>query len=313
VRQRIVAVTGATGFLGLHLVVALAREGASIRILARRDPAHEFWAGIEFETIYGSLEDADALARLVAGADAVVHCAGLIKAQNRDAFLRANRDGTAALARAARRNAPQAHFIAVSTLAAREPQLSDYAFSKHGGEEAAQAEYAGAEAQLVIIRPPALYGPWDKATLPVFQAAAWPVAPVLSRGQVTILYVADAAAALARLAMGAGGPGLFALQGTHLRLDEVTAAAARAQGRKARMVHVPAFLLRAAGAASALWGRLRGEPPVFSEGKAREMLFPDWLVSADDALPASVYQPQTGLEDGFASTVAWYRQRGWLT
>lgn len=310
---RIVAVTGATGFLGLHLVAALAQEGVRIRILARRDPAHELWSGIEFETIFGSLEDEAALARLVTGADAVVHAAGLIKAQNRDAFLRANRDGTAALARAARQHVPQARFIYVSTLAAREPYLSDYAFSKRAGEEVAQAIYAGVEAQLVIIRPPALYGPWDKATLPVFQAAAWPLAPVLGRGQVTVLHVADAAAALARLAMGAGGPGLFTLPGTYLGLDAVTAAAARAQGRKARMVHVPAFLLRAAGAASALWGRLRGEAPVFSEGKAREMLYPDWAVHADEALTASVYQPRIGLDEGFAATVAWYRQQGWLT
>jgi 2-alkyl-3-oxoalkanoate reductase len=310
---RTVAVTGATGFLGLHLLAALAREGANIRILARRDQAPDFAAGIAFETILGSLEDEAALVRLVHGADAVVHCAGLIKAQDRGAFLRANRDGAAALAQAARQHAPQARFIYVSTLAAREPHLSDYAFSKRAGEGAVRAVYAGAESQLVIIRPPALYGPWDKATLPIFQSAVWPVAPVFGRGQVTVLHVADAAAALARLAMGAGGPGLFTLPGTHLGLDAVTAAAARAQGRAARMVHIPPFLLRAAGAASALWGRLRGQAPVFSKGKAREMLFPDWAVSADEALPAAVYQPRIGLDEGFASTVAWYRQQGWLT
>jgi len=293
-------------------VAALAREGAKIRILARRDPAHEFWSGVEFETINGSLEQADALARLVDGADAVVHAAGLIKARNREAFLRVNRDGAAAVALAARQHAPKARFIAISTLAARMPEISDYAFSKRAGEDAVRSAYAEHESQLIMVRPPVLYGPWDKATLAIFQAAALPFVPVLSRGRVSVTHVTDAANALARLAMGTGGPGLFALPGGDYCQTEVMAAAMRAQGREAHLLHVPGFVLRAAGAASGLWGALRGEAPVFSAGKAREMLYPDWVVHPDEALPASVHQPNIGLEEGFCSTVAWYRAHGWL-
>ena len=305
----LIAVTGATGFLGLHLVAALAREGAKIRILVRRPPAHDFWSGIEFETIHGSLEEPAALARLVAGADAVVHAAGLIRAPNRAAFLRANRDGAAAVAQAARQHAPAARFIYVSTLAARKPEISDYAFSKHAGEEAIRSTYAEAAQQLTIIRPPALYGPWDTATLSIFQAATLPIVPVLTRGRVTILHVTDAATALARLALGPATPGLFALPGTNHTMAEVAAAAMRAQGRHARLAHVPGFLLRTAGAASGLWGRLRGEAPVFSAGKAKEMLYPDWVVHEDEALR---FTPQIGLHEGFAETVAWYRSKGAL-
>jgi 2-alkyl-3-oxoalkanoate reductase len=312
VTAKTVAVTGATGFLGLHVVAALAREGAKIRILARRDPSHEFWSGIEFETIYGRLEEPNALARLVDGADAVVHVAGLIKAQNREAFLRTNRDGAAMIAATTRQYAPDARFVFISTLAAIKPGISDYAFSKRAGEVAVRSAYAEAEDRLVIIRPPALYGPWDKATLSIFQAAALPVVPVVSRGKVTVLHVTDAATALARLAMGAGEPGVFALPGEDYSLAELAEAAMRAQGREARLVHVPAFLLRTAGAASGLWGRLRGVAPVFTAGKAREMLYPDWTVRVDDALPATVYEPGIGLEEGFLSTVAWYRAQGWL-
>src|SRR6201993_3611996 len=310
--RRIVAVTGATGFLGLHLIAALAREGAEIRILVRRDPAHEFWLGLEFETIFGDIANANALARLVEGADAVLHAAGLIKAQSRDAFLRVNRDGACVVAEATRREAPAARFIAVSTLAAREPGISDYAFSKHEGENSVRAAYAGEEQQLVIIRPPAIYGPWDRATLPVFQAASLPFVPVPGRGRVTVLHVTDAAKALARLAMGAGGAGLFALPGGDFYLDEIMAEAAKAQGRSARLVHLPAPVLRAAGTMSGFWGLLRGAPPVFSAGKANELLHRDWVVHPDEALPVSAHQPRIGLEDGFAATVKWYRAQGWL-
>ena len=106
-RARVVAVTGATGFLGLHLIPALARAGAHIRILARKNPAHPAWAGIAFETVQGNLEDASALERLVTGADAVIHAAGLIKAHSRAEFLRTNQGGSTAIAAATRRYAPR--------------------------------------------------------------------------------------------------------------------------------------------------------------------------------------------------------------
>jgi nucleoside-diphosphate-sugar epimerase len=312
VKPRTVAVTGATGFLGLHLVAALARQGAAIRLLARRDPTHEFWSGIGFETISGSLEEPAALERLVTGADAIVHAAGMIKARDRAAFLRGNRDGADALARAARRHAPGARFIAVSTLAARDPAVSGYAFSKHAGEEAVRAAYTEAPAQLTIIRPPALYGPWDKATLPLFAAAALPVVPVLRRGRLSILHVADAAASLARLAVGTGISGLFALPAAHYEFDEIMATAAQARGCAGHLLHVPAACLRAAGAASSLWGWLRREPPVFGLGKAREILHPDCVVHAHEMLPGADYAPQINLAEGFATTVAWYREHHWL-
>lgn len=293
-----VAVTGATGFLGLHLVRALAGQGAKIRILARRNPEHEFWAGLEYETISGNLEQPEALARLVTGADSIIHAAGLIAAPNLATFLQTNRDGARAVAIAARQHAPAARFTYVSTLAAREPHISDYAFSKHAGEAAVRAVYTDAEQQLTIIRPPALYGPWDKATLSIFQAAALPFIPVLSRGRASVLHITDATTALA----GNLPPGLYALPGGDYAMDDVMREAARAQGKSGSLLHLPAPLVRTAGSIAGLIGK----NPVFTANKARELLHPDWVVHPHEALP---YTPQIGIADGFAETVAWYKSR----
>jgi 2-alkyl-3-oxoalkanoate reductase len=315
-RGRVVAVTGATGFLGLHLIPALARAGARIRILARRDPTHQAWQGIAFEAVSGSLEDAGALERLVTGADAVVHAAGLIKARSRMEFLRTNQGGSAAMATAARRHAPQARFIAVSSLAAREPQLSDYAFSKRAGEDAARAAYADAPEQLTVIRPPAIYGPWDRETLAVFRAATRPFVPVFSQSRAAIIHAADAAAAIAAIATGEAGPnGLYTLADDHPQgytMAELLAEAARATGGSPRFVRVPDGIVRAAGHLSGWWGRRRGQAPIFTAGKAREILHPDWSVSATELLPAVIYKSKIDLAEGFAGTAAWYRQAGWL-
>lgn len=313
---RVVAVTGATGFLGAHLVAALAREGALIRVLARRSHEHALWRGASLEIVPGDIEDSGALERLVAGADAVVHVAGLIKAHNRAAFLRANRDGTRAVAEAARHHVRGARFIAISSLAAREPQLSDYAASKHAGEEAARSVYGDARDRLVIVRPPAIYGPWDRATLAFFKAASRAVIPVFGTGRAATVHVADAAAAVARLAMGAGEAGLYALADANpagYRIGDLLGEAARAVGNgNPRFLRLPDGFLLALGGASAWWGRVRGRTPFFTAGKAREMLHTDWSIAPGELLPPLVYRSEIGISDGFRETAAWYRSAKWL-
>ncbi len=306
--------TGATGFLGLHLLPALLRSGFKVRILARGDPAPGAWEGLSFETVHGSLSDAGALKALVQDADVVVHAAGLIKAPSRPEFLRVNRDGTAALAGITRAQAPGANFLLISSLAAREPSLSDYAFSKRQAEVVAEAVFAGQEGRFAIIRPPAIYGPWDRATLGFFRASLLPVVPVLGRGRVAVIHARDAASAIAALAKN-WHPGRFVLaderpQGYKMR--DVALAAARATGRRPCLVQLPDALVLAAGQFAGLWARLTDKPRIFGPGKAREMLHLDWTVPRAELLPAEVFAPSVSLEDGFADTVAWYRQAGWL-
>lgn len=131
------AITGANGFIGRQLVPILAQSGWRLRLLLRRDPVVTEWQQLRPEIVAGTLADRPALEQLVDGATAIVHLAGLIKAPTREQFFEVNRDGAAALATAAQSVAPRAHLLIVSSLAAREPTLSDYAASKYAGETAA--------------------------------------------------------------------------------------------------------------------------------------------------------------------------------
>jgi len=309
-----VAITGATGFLGQHLVSTLLSQGVSVRVLARRDTADMPWSG-RVEIVRGDLADADALARLVAGATSVVHSAGLVAARDRAEFLRVNRDGARAVAEAARHHAPGARFILVSSLAAREPGLSPYAASKQAGEDSVRDAYAQAPGQLVIVRPPAIYGPGDRATLALFRAANWPLVPLFGAGRSAVIHATDAAETLARLARGDGAAGAWALADANpagYSLMELTAEAARAQGCNPRFARLPGPALLAAGVASGAWNGMRGQASVFSLGKAREILHPDWSVPAAHLPPAPVHTPRITLAEGFRDTVAWYRAQNWL-
>jgi nucleoside-diphosphate-sugar epimerase len=203
------ALTGGTGFLGRTVAQALDRAGWQIRLLVRRYPVHEQFRDIDVELVPGGLEDEAALRRLVAGAGLVVHAAGLTKAVDRAQFFAVNEGGSARLGAAIRQAAPAARTIVLSSLAAREPSLSSYAASKRAGEAALHA--AGLANPPIILRPTAIYGPWDAELLPFFRAAARGVVPLPGRrpARVTLIHVEDAAAAVAACAGLGGRPGVW--------------------------------------------------------------------------------------------------------
>jgi nucleoside-diphosphate-sugar epimerase len=300
------AVTGATGFLGRHLVRRLADDGWTVRILTRRDALCPEWRNITPQIVIGDVRDPAALRRLCAGADLLVHAAGLIKATSRADFDAVNVEGARQAALAARDAG--ARMILVSSLAAREPALSDYAASKRAGEAAAQAMLAE---RLVIVRPPAIYGPGDRETLTLFKAAQKaPFLPIFgSAARLCVVHVEDAAAQIAAAAEARDG-GTFALSDARpegYSWVEVMIAAAQTAGRRPRLIAIPHWTIRLAAHMCAF---LTGGRAIFGPGKARELLHADWSVTGDAVL--SHPPPRYGLSDGFAQTVNWYRANGWL-
>ncbi|WP_310034385.1 NAD-dependent epimerase/dehydratase family protein [Caulobacter rhizosphaerae] len=306
----VVAVTGATGFLGRRLVRALAEQGWTVRVLARRDITDPTWVGLEPQLVIGDLANAGALATLCDGAQTVVHVAGLIKARDRAAFDRANVEGSRRVAQAAR--TAGARLILVSSLAAREPELSDYAGSKRGGEDAAREIFGG---DLTIIRPPAIYGPGDVETLRLFKMASESAfLPVLSpKTRMAWIHVDDAAARIAAL-VKTPRPGLLSLSDNRPEgygWVELMQTASKAVGRSPRLVRVPSGAIKALAVLSKWASFVTGKDTILTPGKARELLHADWGLSSNDPIPD--FPPVSySLQAGFAQSVRWYRSEGWL-
>src|SRR5688500_14355024 len=122
----VVAVTGLTGFVGRNVARALAREGRRWRGLVRNQKKLAALNLPQGEIIAGSLEDEASLERLCEGTSAVIHCGGNIAALSREDFFQTNVSGTSRLLASSVRTGVK-RFVQVSSLAAREPQLSDYA------------------------------------------------------------------------------------------------------------------------------------------------------------------------------------------
>lgn len=292
----------------------LARSGWRVRLLLRRDPVIAEWRDVRPEIVAGSLADPAALERLVEGADAVIHVAGLIKAATQGEFFAVNRDGAASIARITRRLAPGAHFVQVSSLAAREPSLSDYAASKRAGEDAVRGILG---ARMTVLRPSAVYGPGDRETLLFFQLARQKFVPLLGgvEARAALIHVRD----LARLVVALAGaePRGEVLTAADARpegyrWDEVLGAAARAVGNSSpRFFRAPAALLRTVATVGDV-GRLLGSANMLNSQKLRELRHPDWSVAPGELAHAPGWAPEFTLDTGFADAVAWYRAEGWL-
>lgn len=309
---RTVAVTGASGFIGGRVVSRLQRDGWQVRALARR---RKVAAPDPIETVVGSLDDRQSLGRLVQGVDAVVHIAGVIKARSRRDFFQVNATGTKRLVEAVAEQTPTARFVHISSLAAREPHLSDYAASKRAGE--AVVVEAAAGLRWTILRPPAVYGPGDRETLPFFRWVKRGFGPLLGTddARFSLLHADDLAAAVAVL-LEETTPDLIlepddGQAGGHSWANLVSVAAEQL-GATVRPVRVPTRLIHAVGMLNFALRVIPGYVPMLTPGKARELCHNNWVCNAESTIGQTAWRPGFSIGPGFAATIDWYRTRAWL-
>ncbi len=310
--MRHIAITGASGFIGRHLVRAL--EGrARLRLLVRRPDAT--LAGNEVEILEGALESEAALADLVAGVETVIHAAGAIRAPDRARFEAINATATARLARAAA-EAGVHRFVLVSSLAARAPEVSAYAWSKARAE--AELRRFAETMQIAVIRPPAVYGPGDRATLEIFRGLARGrlVVPAAREGRFSLIFVEDLAALLAHLCEAPWPRGLILEPDDGhpggYRWQDLADRAAAATGRPVRLVLLPRAAGQLVASTSELFARITGKAPLLPVDKLGEFYHSDWLCRPEGLEKVAGWRPHVTFAEGLDRTFAWYRAAGWL-
>lgn len=290
------AVTGATGFIGRHLVAELIQSGCTVRALTR---SLQTAPGVEWIT--GTLADADSLAKLVAGAHAVVHLAGAVRGATQAAFDAVNVEGTRALGRAAA-GAGIGRVLLVSSLAAREPGLSFYAQSKRSGEDALRAIVPEA----TILRPPAVYGAGDKELLPLLDLMRRGIGihPGHS-GRFSLIHVDDLSAALCSWVAAGVRTGIFEVHdgmATGYGWRDVLDAVAKWRGGRVTDLPVPRAVLAAVAAANLGIARVLRLEPMLTPGKVRELFHPDWVCRDGRFQTLTGWRPGVDLDEGLRRT-----------
>jgi nucleoside-diphosphate-sugar epimerase len=306
--SRTLALTGATGFIGGALLGELVSCGWRVRALHRR-PVGLRSNIPSVEWVQGSLGEPEALRRLVDGVTAVVHCAGRVRGVSSRDFERVNVDGTAALARAAGQQARPPRFLLLSSLAAREPDVSGYAASKRRGEDA--LDRTAGDMPWMVLRPPAVYGPGDRDVVPLLRWIGRGLAPALGpRGaRFSLLHVADLSGAVLRALSGEVAPGgVFELhdgQPGGYSWEDLIERIAGLRGRRIRTIRVPAGALGALAILNASLARGLGYAPRLTPGKVRELRHPNWVCDNTAYTQATGWTPRVSLEEGLRLTLGW--------
>jgi nucleoside-diphosphate-sugar epimerase len=304
-RPGVVALTGATGFVGKMALDRLVEAGWHVRALTRRDQPKR--TGVTW--VRGSLDNVDSLASLCEGADAVLHIAGVVNVPDAAAFEAGNVTGTANLL-SATKDAGIKRFVHVSSLAAKHPELSMYGTSKKRGEKLVGTSML----DWTIVRPPGVYGPGDQDVFEMFRLAAKGLALLPPRGRGSWIYVDDLARLLVALlpAHDDATARIFeADDGTEngWTHDGFARAIGWALGRRVTTIHAPRFLLKLAAHGDRL---LRGSKAKLTPDRASYMSHPDWTIDRAAAPPAALWMPQMQTRAGLKETARWYKANGWL-
>jgi nucleoside-diphosphate-sugar epimerase len=325
-----VLLTGANGFVGSHILNRLRDRGIPMAVLLRQAADKRF---IETQLPHldlrtGSIGDAKSLDAAMEDVTHVVHCAGCTKALRVSEFYEANHAGTRHVVDAINRQQGRIQrLVHISSLAAAGPApmdkpalesdapnpVSDYGKSKLAGEREVQN---ACKPEHVILRPPAVYGPRDTAFLPLFKAIKAHVSPRFGGGEMalSLVFVKDLAEAVETCLVHPAAPGKV----FNVASPEIATARLLADEIASQM---KTWTLPLPLPTAALWplcvlqetaSRLTGKPAVLSRQKYAELRAPGWVCDPERMRRDLGFVCATGLKNGIAETLDWYRQQGWL-
>jgi nucleoside-diphosphate-sugar epimerase len=303
-KNKIVALTGATGFIGTALIKQLQQAGWQVKALYRPKPGRSPISSQGLTWVAGELSDLPSLTSLMANADAVIHCAGAVRGVTQADFDLINEIGARHVAEVAAAQNKPPRLLLISSLAARMPELSHYAGSKMRGELAIK----NSPLRWTIFRPPAVYGPGDRELLPLFQSMAKGLAPLPAgaNGRFSIIHVHDLAAAMVHcLGQDAGDGKTFELDDGHSggydwpSVIQIAQAVLR-DGGKIRRLSIPIGLLKLVAWTNFYAAQLLRYAPMLTPGKIREITHSDWLCDNNDITRITGWQPTCELAQGLA-------------
>jgi len=328
--DRLILVTGGTGFVGSHVVEGLLQQGHRVRCLMRNSSDESYIAQLPVERVRcGGLDDWDGLVRACRGVDAVCHLAGATRAFDSATYYRVNERGTRALLEACSEASPHlSRFVYCSSIAAAGPApasgvmdeesvprpVSHYGRSKLAAEEIVRSY--SEKLPTVILRPSPVYGPRDRDILVFFRLVqrGLKLIPRPRPERLGLIYVSDLVR-LVQQVLGddrAVGETYLASDGLAHDLSKVLDIMAEVLGRRAVLVTVPKSLLEAFAGAGDIWARVLGRPALLSRDKLLEMTQQSWACDPDKARRELGFASKVDLRTGLTLTARWYHEQGWL-
>jgi len=334
-----VFVTGATGFIGRHVVEALLARGSEVRCLVRSPARARHLERDGVHIIAGSLADIEHWQPHLAGCDAVFHLGGLVAARSRQELFAVNGTAVGLLADACAAQASPPVFVHVSSLAASGPAagtaglrletdlpapVSDYGRSKRAGE--LELARRADRLPVSIVRPGIVFGPHDTLMTPIYQMIHRMRLHLLigfHDPRLSLLHVSD----LVELLLAAAD------RGTRIAADDPSSArgvyhacddrehptysqlghrVAEALGRSVLVMPLPLTLALPTSFVIEKFWNLCGQASIVSPDKLREATAASWAASGHRARQELGFAPRSSLNTRLRETADWLREHNQL-
>ena len=335
-----VLVTGASGFIGLHLVDTLTDRGDQVTCLVRKSSKVERLQALGVRLVLGDVTHPESLPDAVAGQDVVYHLAGRTVALKGRQFYEVNRRGVIHVAKACARRQTPPVMVGVSSLAAAGPAtegrplvesdpplpVSHYGRSKRSGEHA--AESFADRVPITIVRPPIVLGEGDRVGLPLFRPAirfGLHLVPGLKPQRFSVIHADDLvellilAAERGRRLPPLGERGEPSAQGYYVAACEQDPTYAdlgrmigESMGRRVLAIPTAMPFVRTVAAVGEAISQVSHHPLLMNLDKAREIAAGSWICSAQAAHEQLGFTVGAPLIERLRQTAQWYRKERWV-
>lgn len=322
-------ITGATGFVGSHLVDSLIDKGWEIRCLKRKTSSIKWFDGKNITFIEGDLFSNSVLEKAIEDVDFIFHVAGVVKAKSEADFKKSNYLATKNLIEICNRVNPNLKkFVHISSQAVCGPTPGDepidekyipspitaYARTKLLAEKEV-LKYKD-KFPVVIIRPPAVYGPRDTEIFIYFKTYNIGINSIIGFGDkyLSIVYISDLIKGIEQAAESKlqSGEIFFICDDKVYNWDEISNVTAKLMNKKAFKIRVPHWVVYTAGAFAEFFGLFSKKPATLNLEKCKDITQKYWTCSNRKAKELLGFKPEYNLEAGFAETIKWYKKEGWL-
>ena len=271
--------TGSTGFIGKNIVEGLLNQGHLVVSIIREENKKKiFESDRNHSFIVSSISKFTSnLVEAFSEADIIIHCAGSVRGRGPGDFQTANIDAIQNFINLAKKFTTKPRFILISSMAARQPNLSDYSFSKWKGEQVLRNSLF----KWVIVRPTAVYGPGDKALTPLLKMIARGICPNIFRSfqKLSILHVDDLALDIVEVVQN--------FEKYRFKTFEIHDGKANGyqwseiikvlRGKKRLiMIPIPIKVLKLIAIINCYLSVIVGYKPMLTLGKVKELHHPDW-------------------------------------
>ncbi len=327
--RKISVVTGASGFVGSHLVDLLLEKGNEVRCITRKTSSLKWLENKDVKIFDCGLYDKEGLKQVLDGADYLYHVAGVVKAKKPEGYIKGNVETTKALFETlVELDSQIKRVVIVSSQTACGPSLDGtpvneetkpHPITNYGRSKLAQEELAKSymdKFPVSIVRPPAVYGERDTEIFLVFRTFKQGLLTLIGFDdkKLSLVHAADLVNGIYLVATedAAVGQTYFIGSEKYYGWNEVGDEMAKSFGRNAIRLKLPHSIVYTFAGLAEFFSLFSSKAATFNIEKARDFVQAAWTCDVSKAKKEIGYSQNVSLAEGIKRTIAWYKEMKWF-